>query len=98
MNDANFDELIRLMQADELEDARLITPVEYGKLRGIAPQLVYYYIRSHKLEVERCECGRRCIEREEADKLFRKTGKLPPLSEEAASEASESDDGEPSTP
>lgn len=66
----NIDELFRQMQEDEKEDQRLITPVEYGRLRGIAPQRVYYAIRNHKLEVVRCECGRRCVVKEDADVLF----------------------------
>jgi len=66
----NIDELMRQMEADEREDQRLITPVEYGRLRGIAPQRVYYYIRNKKLIPERCECGRNCVVKAEADELF----------------------------
>lgn len=78
MTGPNFDELIEQMQLDEREDAPLITPVDYGKLRGIAPQLVYYRIRKWKrnpdapggLRTYLCPCGRSCIKKEEADKIF----------------------------
>jgi len=49
---------------------------EYAKARGISPQLIHYYIREEKLEVDNCECGRRCVRVEEADKFFREKGKI----------------------
>jgi len=66
----NIDELMRQMETDEREDQRLITPVEYGRLRGIAPQRVYYAIRNNKLGIERCECGRKCVVKADADEHF----------------------------
>lgn len=57
----NMDELARQIELDELGDARLLTPRDFAKLIGVAPQLVYYYIRTNKLEVERCDCGRKCV-------------------------------------
>jgi len=74
----NIDEFEAQLRADEAADQPLITPVEYGRLRGIAPQLVYYYIRNKKIETKICPCGRRCIEKEAADEHFRSIGKLPP--------------------
>lgn len=58
----------------ELEDQALevgkLSPREYGKLRGISPQLVYYYLRNKQLEIERCICGRKVIDVKLADKFF----------------------------
>lgn len=77
---ANSDELLRMMEEDELED-RLegqlkMSPREYAvyrsKLTGmkIAPQLIYYYIRNRKIELEQCVCGRPVIDVEAADAFF----------------------------
>ena len=77
----NIDELIAQMEADENEDAPYITPVNYGKLRGIAPQLVYYHIRAGHITYKHCDCGRRVIDKEEADEYFRSIGKLATLRE-----------------
>jgi hypothetical protein len=94
----NTDELFELMQRDEEEDARYITPVNYGRLRGIAPQLIYYYIRTHKITYKRCDCGRKVIEKEEADEYLRSVGKLSPLVDSGDGQelpgAEESSDGE----
>lgn len=83
----NIDELMRQMETDEREDQRLITPVEYGHLRGIAPQRVYYAIRNKKLIPERCECGRKCVVKAEADELFgfasKETSEVAPKEEES---------------
>ena len=67
----NTDQLIEQMKLDELSEATLMTPVDYSKIRPIEPQLVYYRIRSHKLKVHICSCGRKCIDVEEADAFFR---------------------------
>jgi hypothetical protein len=87
----NIDEFESQVRKDELEDQPLITPVEYGRLRGIAPQLVYYYIRNKKLATQICPCGRRCVVKEEADEHFRRIGKLRTAndSEEASGTTSE---------
>jgi hypothetical protein len=45
-------------QADEID---YLTPREYAQLRGIAPQLVYYYIRNGIISDERCRCGRTVV-------------------------------------
>jgi hypothetical protein len=66
----NLDEFLAKLEQDDREDRRLITPIEYGRLRGIRPQRVYRAIRDHKLATEWCDCGRKCISKEEADALF----------------------------
>jgi hypothetical protein len=66
------DELIAAMERDEAEGATKLSPREYGQWRGIKPQLVYYYIRTHKLELERCICGRNVIDVQKADEFFKK--------------------------
>lgn len=70
------DELMRQMELDELEDrAETITklsPREYGKMRGIAPQLVYYHMRNGKIKKEQCICGKTVIDIDAADQFFKK--------------------------
>lgn len=66
------DELIAQMQRDELEGASKLSPRDYGKLRGIAPQLVYYHIREGHIKKETCLCGRSVIDIEQADIYFKK--------------------------
>lgn len=68
----NTDELLAQMQREDLEGATKLTPVDYGKLRGIAPQLVYYHIRAKHITTERCNCGRKVIDVDEADEHFKK--------------------------
>jgi hypothetical protein len=68
----NADELIAQMQMDELEGATKLSPRDYGKLRGIAPQLVYYHLREGHIKWTHCECGRKVIIIDEADAYFRK--------------------------
>lgn len=92
----NTDELFEQMDRDEQADARLMPPVAYGKLRGISPQLVYYHIRAHHLEVEYCDCGRKCIKREDADEFFRAIGQLPPLLRESSDMETDEADGDES--
>jgi hypothetical protein len=74
----DIDETIRQMMLDEAEDAPCITPVDYGRLRGIRPQLVYYHIRAGHIRAGKCNCGRKVIDKEEADGYFRSIGKLAP--------------------
>jgi len=68
----NTDELLARMEQDDLEEAPLITPIEFAKIRPIAPQSIYYAIRTHKLATRTCTCGRKCIVKNEADDHFRK--------------------------
>jgi hypothetical protein len=69
------EELLRQMELDDLEDRleeqKVATPRDYARSRGIAPQLVYYRIRNHQLETHTCPCGRRVVNIEEADAIFR---------------------------
>jgi hypothetical protein len=70
--DLNSDELIEQMKQDELSDATKLSPREYGKLRGIQPQLVYYHIREGHIDKETCVCGRSVIDIDHADQYFKK--------------------------
>ena len=65
-----IDDVISDMESFEFEGATKLTPREYGRLRGMAPQLVYYYIRNGVIEVERCICGRKVIDVEQTDKVL----------------------------
>jgi hypothetical protein len=47
---------------DQADEVGKLTPREFAKLVGIAPQLVYYYIRSGQLEIENCICGRKVVD------------------------------------
>lgn len=68
------DELEAQLELDDIaEQAREVgklTPREYAKMKGVAPQLVYYYIRTNKIELEYCICGRRVIDVKLADAVF----------------------------
>lgn len=55
---------------DQAEEVGFLTPREYAKLRGMSPQLVYYYIRTKKIQDERCKCGRRVIAVRAADEAI----------------------------
>lgn len=70
--EGNSDELIEQMKLDEFDGATKLTPREYGKFRGIAPQLVYYHIREGHIKKENCICGRSVIDVELADEYFKK--------------------------
>jgi hypothetical protein len=75
--DLNIDELLRLMELDEKEDAPLITPVDYAKMRPLSPQIVYYHLRQGHIQERRCPCGRKTMILEEADAYFESIGRLP---------------------
>lgn len=66
----NTDELFAQMEADENEGATKLSPREYGKLRGITPQLVYHHIRAGHIKKENCLCGRSVIDVAKADEFF----------------------------
>ena len=66
------DELFAEMDKHEFEGATKISPRDYGKMRGISPQLVYYHIRQGHLTKEMCNCGRSVIDIDLADKYFGK--------------------------
>lgn len=63
---ANDDEVL------DLESATKLSPREYGKLRGMAPQLIYYHIRQGRIKKESCLCGRSVIDVDDADQFFKK--------------------------
>ncbi len=72
---SNIDELLKAMALDEIEDAPLITPVNYAKtVPRLSPQIIYYHIRAGHLATVLCPCGRKCIKKEEADEFFRPKG------------------------
>lgn len=56
--------------AEQADEVGFLTPREYGRLHGIAPQLLYYYIRNKKLRIEICKCGRKVLDVKETDKFF----------------------------
>jgi hypothetical protein len=64
------------MRHDELRDAEKLTPREYAELRSldtgmiIQPQLIYYYIRTRKLELETCVCGRKVLDVKSTNEFF----------------------------
>lgn len=64
------EELQRQIEEDELEDATHMTPRDFAKLQGVSPQLVYYYIRTGKIESQQCLCGRKVIDKEQARQVF----------------------------
>lgn len=70
----SIDDVIRQMEEDEkadrLELQTKATPIEYGRLRGIVPQKIYYHIRNRHIEVEECVCGRKVIDIAAADAYF----------------------------
>ena len=69
------EDLERLELIDQAETVGTMTPRDFAKLYGVAPQLVYYYIRTKKLPVEYCQCGRKVISYEQAKALFDGRGK-----------------------
>jgi hypothetical protein len=84
----NFDELRREMELDELHDATKLTPIEYGRLRGISPQLVYYHIRQGHVQEEFCICNRKVVDIQQADEYFKK-GEFDPAKTGSLSEVNE---------
>ena len=69
----NLDELRQQMEEDDLADQAEIGKLsvrEYAKLKGMAPQLVYYYIRNGHIKQETCVCGRKVIDVAGADAFF----------------------------
>jgi hypothetical protein len=57
---------------DQADVVGKLTPREYAQLRGMSPQLVYYYIRNKVLELEYCLCGRRVLDVNKADDNLQK--------------------------
>jgi hypothetical protein len=72
---ANFDDLKRLIEEDELKDqaevTRKMTPRDYARARKIKnAQSVYYHINKGHLKQVKCECGRWVLDVEEADIFY----------------------------
>jgi hypothetical protein len=57
--------------AEQADEVGKLSPREYAKLRGLTPQLVYYYLRTGKIVEERCICGRKVIDVKLADEAMR---------------------------
>jgi hypothetical protein len=90
----NTDDLFRQMEADEIAD-RLdavgkASPREYAQMHGMVPQRIYYFIRSGKIDLEKCVCGRSVIDVKETDAFFRaradRESGRPPLEPEVPEE------------
>ena len=62
------------MEEGGIEAATKLPPIQYSKLRGLYPQKVYAALRGGRLEWETCDCGRRVVSVDKADRLF-KVGK-----------------------
>ena len=54
------------------EGARIMSVADYAKARKKTPQVINYYLRKKDLVPDFCECGRTCINVEEADLFFQK--------------------------
>lgn len=72
MTEVDFE---RLELEDQVEATGFLSPRDYAKMRStpdskIAPQMVYYYVRTGKLEMLRCVCGRKVVNVKEADAVF----------------------------
>jgi hypothetical protein len=83
-----IDDAIKAME-DDTEGATKLPPIQYAKLRGIYPQKVYAAIRNKKLAQVWCDCGRKVVIIDDADKLFqlgqwKRTGEAVPEEEEAS--------------
>lgn len=62
------------IELDEIQEQAdivgTLTPRDYAKLRGMKPQLVYYYLRTEVLEEERCACGRKVLSVKKSDEAL----------------------------
>lgn len=65
-----IDEFELLDIEEQAREVGKLTPLEYARLRGKVPQLIYYYIRNQKLSLEYCVCGRRVLDVKTADDFF----------------------------
>jgi hypothetical protein len=70
----NAEELQAMIEADERADSEWLKPREFAKMIGVAPQLVYYYIRTEKIESIKCLCGSRVINAKQAREVFESRG------------------------
>jgi hypothetical protein len=72
---ANHDELMAQIAADELADSlehqTKMSVIDYARARNEQPQLIYYYIRTGKIETVYCDCGRKVVDIKKADDFLR---------------------------
>ena len=66
-----IDDAIKAME-DDSEGATKLPPIQYAKLRGMYPQKVYAAIRKGKLPLVFCDCGRKVVVIDDADRFFSK--------------------------
>lgn len=64
------EDLDRLELEDQAQEVGKLSPREFAKLIGVAPQMVYYYIRTGKIELEYCICGRKVVDVKLATNVF----------------------------
>jgi hypothetical protein len=74
MDELHIDDVIARMEADELVGATKATPIGYARMRGMRPQMMYYYMRIGQIKWERCDCGRKVVDVEDTDAFFRAKG------------------------
>jgi hypothetical protein len=75
--EGNLDDIVAEMEREDADGAIKLSPREYARLRGKKPQLIYYYIRTKRLALEQCICGRNVIDVEAADAFFNGDGGSP---------------------
>jgi len=68
---SDIEEAIKEMILGDLEGATMMSPIDYAKRRGIYPQQVYKALRDKRLNPTTCECGRKVVVVDEADRLFK---------------------------
>ena len=51
-----------------------LPPAEYARKRNLTPQLLYYYIGKDVVQVTHCDCGRKVIDIEDADRALKEKG------------------------
>lgn len=77
----NIDDIVKDMEAFDNEGAEFMTPVQYAKVRPVQAPQVYGWMKSGKINWQRCQCGRKIINVQEVDDFLRSKGKLPPVLE-----------------
>lgn len=66
-----LDELVEELARFEFEGAEKLSPIQFARYMGMAPQMVYYYLRNHVIEEEVCICGRRVVDVQSASEAIR---------------------------
>jgi hypothetical protein len=54
-----------------MTDKNIVKPVQLAKEIGVAPQLVFSWIRSEKLNAHECVCGHKYLLRDEVDPFLK---------------------------